>query len=1057
MFDFKKLTETKKLIKLDCRLSFTDQKKITKEQIEQKVAYHLDEKFPNYINRRKLFLEIRDEVLELFFTSEGNIAGVSDQQDHIRWFNRNRIDNKPFWEVYRQYLIDEGKVPLQSINDLDKYTDLILSDIEDPNRLGNWDRRGMVVGSVQSGKTSNYLGLIAKARDAGYKFIVILSGANNDLRQQTQQRVDENYIGIKTYEKFKRNANDYNKLGRLRYETFRGQYQIPTSGTIDIISGDLNKIRTEGLPKKIIQKEDYESYVFIIKKNRTPLTNLIEWLTKHPQCYNKDGAAGFEKFPAKNTLKPPFIKDFPLLLIDDECDHYSIDTDKPPRDLDGKFDDEYDPTKINGLIRKLLQCFSRRIYIGYTATPFANILVHDEKNHKNYGEDIFPKSFIYDIEPAPNHQGLETIFGKEQEDDGVASQELSSFLVPINDFCKEPNNLFCKEGWFPPKHKSDHVPIYNSKEDPIDNNIDEKTLNFYLKLIEISKNKFNKDINLPPSLIHAIISFIIACSVRNIRSDQGIYSHKSMLIHVTKFVKPQQILTDDIITFFNSLLECLKEDNEYKDIFHQSLKYIYETYFMRYTNEYSNSKVQTITYDAILLNESGLKFCVSEISRNIVTMSGGTSKPNYEEYREEKQCGLMTIIIGGDKLSRGVTFDGLSTTYFLRSSRMFDTLMQMGRWFGYRSGYNDLCRLYTSSDLLDAFEKISIASREVRSEIRRMRKLGKSPKEFGLWIASSPYSHYIPTARNKMRHSVNHFVNYSLWGNQMPTMSWEKDKVLKNFNLTSDFLKQLGNPNEKNIIRNYGINKTKKNKKIIQKEFKINAENAYYWKDVNYKSVIYFLKEFIAHESSGFQPQEMSNYIKKAVEKKNMLTNWNVALMGNGSSGIKPNIGGYEVNLAFRKPKNTFTSDKASYGVIWDPIHEAIDIDPKKYREANAEFYSNIEESDNTQFTKILRQKRSNTNGLILIYPILPINFNSVPRIGNKSDPMEDFDDSWENLKKNFHSENKGNIKKEIEERKGLISIAISFPETSEDLATHIIVNNTYSRISEQEQGEEDY
>ena len=133
------------------------------------------------------------------------------------------------------------------------------------------------------------------------------------------------------------------------------------------------------MPKKIIQKEDYESYVFIIKKNRTPLTNLIEWLTKHPQCYNKDGAAGFEKFPAKNTLKPPFIKDFPLLLIDDECDHYSIDTDKPPRDLDGKFDDEYDPTKINGLIRKLLQCFSRRIYIGYTATPFANILVHDEK------------------------------------------------------------------------------------------------------------------------------------------------------------------------------------------------------------------------------------------------------------------------------------------------------------------------------------------------------------------------------------------------------------------------------------------------------------------------------------------------------------------------------------------------------------------------------------------------------------------------------------------------------------------------------------------------------
>ena len=159
---------------------------------------HVDEKFSNYINRRKLFEEIRDEILELFFTTEGNISGVSDQKDHEDWFKRSRIDNKPFWEVYRQYLLDEGKIPLQSINDLDKNTDLILSDIEDPKRLGNWDRRGMVVGSVQSGKTANYLGLIAKAKDAGYKFIVILSGANNDLRQQTQQRIDENYIGLKT-------------------------------------------------------------------------------------------------------------------------------------------------------------------------------------------------------------------------------------------------------------------------------------------------------------------------------------------------------------------------------------------------------------------------------------------------------------------------------------------------------------------------------------------------------------------------------------------------------------------------------------------------------------------------------------------------------------------------------------------------------------------------------------------------------------------------------------------------------------------------------------------
>ena len=338
-----------------------------------------------------------------------------------------------------------------------------------------------------------------------------------------------------------------------------------------------------------------------------------------------------------------------------------------------------------------------------------------------------------------------------------------------------------------------------------------------------------------------------------------------------------------------------------------------------------------------------------------------------------------------------------------------------------------------------------------------MRKLKKTPKDFGLWIASSPYSHYIPTARNKMRHAEKSFVNYSLWGNQMPTLPWKKDEVLKNFNLTSNFLKKLGEPNEKNIKRNFGINKTKYKKKIIEKDFKINAEKSYYWKNISHKHVISFLNNFIAHDASGFQPQEMSNYIKKAAQDKKMLTNWNIALMGNGSSGIKPIIGGHEVNLAFRKPKNTFTSDKATYGVIWDPIHEAIDIDPKKFKEANTEFYSNNEITNNSQFTKILRQKRSNKNGLLLIYPLLPVNYTSIPRRGVENEPVKDFDVSWEYLKKNFYSEYKGKIKNEIDERKALISIAISFPETSEDLATHIIVNNTYSRISKQEQGEEDY
>ena len=1012
------------------------------------------------MHRRQLYEDIRDEMFQLFFTKKGEFIGLSDDKDHEKWFDRKFIENKPFWEIYRQILVEESKMPIEAINDLDKSTDLILSDLEKPSREGRWDRRGMVIGSVQSGKTANFLGLINKARDTGYKFIVILSGANNDLRQQTQQRIDQGYIGLQTYAIYKDEAKEENRLGLLRRSLYSGKYQTPTTGTIDLIKGDFNTSRGKTLARHYIQKTDFNSYVFVCKKNKTPLTTLIKWLFTLQQCKNANDAAGFEKIPETNTEKPPFIYDFPLLLIDDECDHYSVDTGKPPME-DGKFLEEYDRKTINGLIRKLLQCFSRRAYIGYTATPFANIYIHDEKIHKDYGEDLFPKSFIYDIRPPENHKGLESIFGEhEEEDNGIISENVNDFLIPINDFCRNPNDLFCKEGWFPPKHFKTHIPIYDQSKDAIDNNLDEDTLNFYLKLIDITKNKFNRSINLPPSLMHAIISFILACSVRNIRSLQQFHAHKSMLIHVTKFVAPQEIIAGEIRLLFNSILECLKEDSENKEIFHKSLKSIYEAYFMKETIEFKDEKKETVTYEKILHNESGIRFCVSEISRNIFKMSGNISKPDYEDYKKKHDFGLMTIIIGGDKLSRGVTFDGLSTSYFLRSSKMFDTLMQMGRWFGYRQGYEDLCRLYTSADLLDAFVEICVASEKVRSEIRTMQKLGKTPKDFGLWIQNSPYSHYIPTAKNKMRHTKQLKVNYSAWGNQMPTLPWKKETVLNNFQLTSDFIEKLKEPNEVNIKRDWGKNKLRIKKKLIEKDIKILAKPSYYWKNVNHKIVEDYLSSFTAHETSKFQPKEMAEYIKNAAKKKNMLTNWSVALIGNGSSGLMEKIAGKEVNLAFRKPKNTFTEDKAAYGVIWDPNHEALDIDAEKYQEANKEVYSkNNEESDasiEARFTKILREKRSNKNGLLLIYPILPMDYKSVPRLNEDKNVIKDFSNSWIKFKKNFKLEKDDSLVKIIKERKAMISIAASFPKTSEDLATNVIVNNVYDKLRKEEEGRED-
>ena len=186
---------------------------------------------------------------------------------------------------------------------------------------------------MQSGKTANFIGLINKARDAGvgYKFIVILSGANNDLRQQTKEGIDDGYIGIYTseYSKIGQHGKTATPLGILRTNKHDGHFQWPLNGTYNDIRGDFNQRAFEGLPKQNLNPDDNTSYVFVCKKNKTPLTRLIQWICKHTQA--KEGGQGFENIRETNKTEPPYITDFPILLLDDECDHYSVDTGKKPK------------------------------------------------------------------------------------------------------------------------------------------------------------------------------------------------------------------------------------------------------------------------------------------------------------------------------------------------------------------------------------------------------------------------------------------------------------------------------------------------------------------------------------------------------------------------------------------------------------------------------------------------------------------------------------------------------------------------------------------------------
>ena len=263
---------------------------------------------------------------------------------------------------------------------------------------------------------------------------------------------------------------------------------------------------------------------------------------------------------------------------------------KKPKKEDGTFDEEYDPKTINGLIRKLLMCFSRRCYVGYTATPFANIFISDQAKAKNYGPDLFPKSFMFDVRPPSNHQGLESLFSSE---DGEDNDAVSNFIIPIKDFCDDFRDLSCDTGWIPYKHNKHHIPIYSQNEGFLDENIlDKKTLNFYLALRDYGKEK--KQINFPPSLIHAVMSFIIASAVRNVRSFEQIGQHKSMLIHVSKFINVQEKIEDELHILIQTILDIIKYE---KSFFYESLKEIYETYFLEYTKEFNDPTRPNITFE----------------------------------------------------------------------------------------------------------------------------------------------------------------------------------------------------------------------------------------------------------------------------------------------------------------------------------------------------------------------------------------------------------------------------------------------------------------------------
>src|SRR5690606_15474245 len=647
--------------------------------------------------------------------------------------------NFELWNRYKLYMSKND--PSFPVNDLDDFTDKILDKCVNPKKQGSWDRRGMVVGHVQSGKTSNYVGLINKATDAGYKVIIIIAGTISSLRRQTQERIDSGYIGRNSSAFIRENENRLIGVGKYRVNT--DIYSLTSSYYKKGDEGDFNQAIANRLNIPI----GNNPIVLVIKKYKSILENLIDWFSKNENIKIVDGT--------------PKLFDVPALIIDDEADAASVNASR----------DISDVRTINRLIRTLLNVFDQNTFVGYTATPYANLFIPQDFNeelttnvkNKQYkiGEDLFPRDFIINIKAPSNYIGAAKIFGFENP----------------NGEEKEPLEIFRAIDDFDP-------PFF-------------KTIN--------KNNKEDLPEYLPKSLEKAIKSFILTCAIRRLRGHES--KHNSMLVHVALLVK----WIDRVAYLVN------EKTKEYANAIRsedagilQELKELYETDFVPTTD----NVLENLDYKDIRIKEHSwnevkreLKKAVSKI--DVRSVHGTRSTTNLEYHNIEEidynryENGLSVIAVGGSRLSRGITLEGLSVSYYIRTTRMYDSLMQMGRWFGYRPGYVDLCRLFTTKQIFEWFNHITMATEEMRNDFDELTASLQKPKDFELKVRNH-HGLMTITSLAKMNFTENIEISFSGTNPQTYQLSRKKSIIENNFNALKNLITSIGLPEEDNRIEKRG-------------------------------------------------------------------------------------------------------------------------------------------------------------------------------------------------------------------------------------------------------------
>ncbi len=727
-------------------------------------------------------------------------AIVSDEPFDRTWYTKNKPQNEYFWNLFSLYHSQKGDLDRAS---LDKLGDTTLPNLM--NCLGNpkeklskqRKRYGLVLGDVQSGKTSTYSGLICKAADAGVKVVILLAGITENLRQQTQERIEEDIVGLTI-----RTDNFHNNQPtNVGVGTLPGWENKVT--TFTLYEDDFNMARAKSMSSIGSQKS---IVLFVVKKNVPVLTHLHEWLTGSNQHLNADG-----KLP------------YSLLLIDDEADNASINTK----------DSTLDPTATNRKIREICEVFMDSNYVGFTATPFANIFINPETDEEMVTADLFPKDFIYVLPTPDPYIGAQKIFGqpsKEHPNYGSCSYMLDNcYITDIKELTNaEIHNLT--------EQQLNEGPIY-------------------------FKHQKTWRGQLPSSLIESVRCFYLANAIRDLDINQQI-APRTMLINVSRYVGVHSYLKKEIDQLVTNDYKEIRinfsvdHDKNVKNELYMELHRLFEIHYSScgYTWE-----------------EVGAKNSLLRGEKPKVIVVNGTKESREDTPDYKRTPSLRLIAVGGFALSRGLTLKGLSTSYFYRNTSTYDVLMQMGRWFGYRPNYEKVCRIWITNTSANWYREIAEATEELKSELAHMQSLELTPRDFGLRIRRDDTALEI-TARNKMRKAGKYEIRTTFWGDVFETPYFSTSILDNNINLdvTRTWIKKLSD--EVTIPQ------------------KVKGFSSYIIRNVPANDVISLLGEIrTSNKNLKFNKTNISRFI---ADNKDKLIKWDVVIVGGTSdivNGLMPN------------------------------------------------------------------------------------------------------------------------------------------------------------------------